>query len=1258
MQKLLDTIAEKLSGVRRESDGSVVADCPVCAADNHSNVRCKLYLGTDGRITGIACPRGSAAGGQANREHCAPIRQMLGIAGEPSTFISQSLFDGKLTLEVSPAERGKVRLLARNCNSVLHRDVCSLDKAEDRSRFVKQLNLDDTQQQVEVNRVLLALADRYDSVKAAIEEEEDDERVTKQAIFAALSDGRLAEQIAGGMFAVYDPERGETTYHRKVEDDLHLYETLQDDFVLRGGLFLPERLIEYGNEASLDAEIEACISRYADVPSRELKLSARYVRLTYIADKLNELSYLRATGERGSGKSRYISAVGMLCLRPISVSSPSAASLFRMMDAYQPTLILDECNLAVGSEDTDMLIQILNSGFQRVTNIPRIEKGGDGQMTIKLFSPFGPKLIGGLKLSDSGAFESRCVQVELQKTLRKDIPFRMTARMLQDFADLRAKLYLWRLRNWSRDYEQAFDDAEAELKNYQIEPRFIQIAIPVYGLTADAKLKADFARMLENRTDDADDDKKESFDGLLVATVHRLLFEVGEDDKAAWKDFGSNPAPEEGQPLDLASIEQITNTINEGVTEKRRYTDKWISRELRKLGFKRKEIKRRASLHYRKSAVVFGRDNFEKVFGNYFLPLPPDFIPPIPPTDGKSNAINEMRWAGQVPEDPSEKSYPAQRISLGGNDLQDLSGMGGIDFQEEGENILAEAYPAQNEDEFSFVALDTETERFDEKAGVTPRNAKMIGLALSYDGGGKTSYDTDREAWPMLMPEPEQTVIFHNAKFDMGVLSRTGLPLPEKWEDTLIAAHLLNETAEHGLKPLAKEHLGIDDPVTFEDADRMKMFDPEIFNEYARNDSRYTFRLWPKFQREIERQGLTAVYELEKSVVPVVMGMESAGMKLDLSRMSEMRRVVETEASGIEVEIYEHAGCRFDLHSPQKVAAIVFDKLGVPSVKETKGGQRSVDKEALDDVRGHHPAVDAILRYREIDKLASTFLSVLPKFADSNGRIHPEFKQLGATSGRFSCANPNVQQIPSRSELGKKLRQMFIPEEGNTLVVADWSQMELRILAQYSKDPLLLEAYSGAHETDLHTLTASRMFGKAEANVAKSERAIAKMINFGIAYGITAIGLFNRLRPQGVDVSQQDCERFITDYFKTYSGVRKFLTQVETRARERGYVKNWFGRRRRVSGRTPREVRQAQNFIIQATAADMAKTAMAKLYTTLPDGAKLIAMVHDEFIVECRTEQAEDVRSLMIETMQTAPEGFTVPMVVDAKIGSNWGECK
>lgn len=1251
----LDTLSEKLSGVRQEADGSISADCPVCANEGYPGKRLTLFIGPDGRITYIACRRFSGAGTKANRQHVAPVCDLLNLSEQPETFIKETLFDGTLTLELTPAERGKVCLVARNCASVLGRDLLSLDKAADRAQFIKRLALDEDKQRT-LDQTLLSLADRFESVKAAIDE--DAETETKHVIFAALPDGRLIEQIAGGLFAAYDPERGEVTYQRRVETDLTTYQTLQDDFLLKGGLFLPERLIEYGDEATLDAEIEACISRYCDVPTRELKLSAKYVRLSYIADKLNEISYFRATGGRGSGKSRFISTIGLLCLRPILITSPSAASLFRTMDAYQPTLIIDECNFAQGSEDTEALMQILNSGFQRLTFIPRIEKSADGQMTVRMFSAFGPKLIGSLKQSDSSAFESRCVAVQLQVTTRKDISFRLTEQMLRDFADLRAKLYLWRLRNWRRDFESAFDEAERELKTYQIEPRFIQIAIPVYGLMDDVQLKKDFAQMLESRTDDAASEKQESFDGLLVATVHRLLFDVDDDDQATWKDFGSNPAPEEGQPLDLASVEQITATLNEGQPDKKKYTDKWISRELGKLGFKRKLVKRRKSLHYQKSAVVFARDNFAKAFGNYSLPLPPDFISRISRSEVKSNDDSEMRCERYFQTDTTPESYLSQDKALTDNGLSQLREMREIDFQEVEEKDLPEAYLSQPDAVPAIAALDVETEPFDAKAGITPRNAKMIGLALSYDGAGQTSYDTDRQAWALLLPEAEQIVVMHNAKFDLLKLDQAGLPLPQQWEDTLIASHLLDETGAHGLKPLAKEHLDVDDPLTFEEADRMRLLDPEVFNEYARNDARYTFRLWPKFRREMERQGLMGVYELEKAVVPAVMAMEAAGLKIDLARMGEMSTVVKAESERIEGEIYEHAGCRFDLHSPQKTAAIIFDKLGVPSHKETNGGQRSVDKEALEEVRGHHPAVDAVLRYREIDKLASTFLNVLPKFADDSGRIHPEFKQLGATSGRFSCANPNVQQIPSRSELGKKLRQMFVADDGNVLVVADWSQMELRILAQYSKDPLLLEAYTSGHETDLHTLTAARMFHKTEADVTKAERSIAKMINFGIAYGITAIGLFNRLKPSGVDVSQEDCERFIADYFKTYAGVRKFLTQVETRVRERGYVRNWFGRRRRVSGQTSREVRQAQNFIIQASAADMAKTAMVKLHRALPEGARLIAMVHDEFIVECRAGQAEDVRGLMVEMMQTPPYGFSVPMVVEAKIGANWGECK
>ncbi|NOT64262.1 MAG: hypothetical protein HOP19_28940, partial [Acidobacteria bacterium] len=637
----INTVAKVFPDARQQADGSITFECPACRDDAHPNKPVTLY--SNGALS---CVRFINGGRDANREHVATIRTMLGEAEAPARFLTETLFDGKLTLELAPAERGKVKLVARNCDSVLHRDALTLDKADDRAKFVKQLNYAEAEART-VHKALLAMADRYDNVAAAIDDDEEGDGQPRQVIFKALADGRLIEQIAGGVFAVYDPSTRAVTYSRKVKADEGEYRTLQDDFLMQGGLFLPDKLTEYESEASLDAEIEACINRYSDVPTRERKLAAKYVRLSYISDKLNEISYFRATGERGSGKSRFIGTVGMLCLRPVLVTSPSAASLYRTMDAYQPTLVIDEFNASAGSEDSEALMQILNCGFQRITTIPRCEKGADGQMTIKMFSAFGPKLLGGLKLTDSPAFESRCVGVQLQKTSRTDIPFRLTARMLNDFADLRAKLYLWRLRNWHTDFEQTLDDAERELKEYQIEPRFVQIAIPVYGLIGDANLKAEFARMLEGRTEDAAGEKQQTFDGRLVDIVHRLLFDVdGEEEKetVTWKKFDEDAKPVEGKPIVFARVEQIVEVLNEGRSEKKRYDAPWIGRELSKIGLKRKKIKSRSEELRDKPAIIFDREAFRRVFGNFSLPLPPEFTVPTVPTEANPSIDNEMRW--------------------------------------------------------------------------------------------------------------------------------------------------------------------------------------------------------------------------------------------------------------------------------------------------------------------------------------------------------------------------------------------------------------------------------------------------------------------------------------------------------------------------------------------------------------------------------------------------------------------------------------
>ena len=1251
-EKSLAEVQEVYSDARPETDGSLIFECPVCRADGRPGKMCKLYANG-----ALSCPSVAGIGQKANREHCQPIGEALDLADDQTgAFITKILFDGKLTVECSQAERGKVQLVARNCNSTLNRDVISLDRAKERSDFIKGLPGFDDDQRGEISQALLQLADEHDSVCAAIDAE-GEAGAAESVLFKKLPDGRLIEQLQGAKFAVYDGSAIE--YATRVECDGTVYMPVTGDPCIEDNdLHLPERLTEYDEERLLDEEIETYLSMFCDAPARELKFAAKLIRLTYIQDQLIEVPYLHIVGPSGSGKTRMSDVVGMACHLPYLIVEGSAASTFRISDKYGVTMCFDEFNPMVDSEDQAALIQILNAGFQRRRKVPRVEKGPNGEFVTRSFRPFGIKIFSGLKLTGSYAFQRRTIPIQLSVTKNPKIPYCDDGTIDVLSAPLREKLTLWRLRNLTKDYRVLIRKTEAIFKSREIMPGFVQIGVPLAMLIEDEKLRDDFISTMETRTTDAAEDRRESFDGRIVALIHGRLFDIDDDGKAQWKVKGDLSELEDGKPCEALRVELLTELINEGVPEKKKVEARGFGKTIRGVGFKTKEIKSRDSAFRYKTAVVYDPATFARVFNSFSFPIPADFNPPNPPKTDKPKQDSEMQVGGLTSDEPISETQSPQSIPLKEQDLEQVGGLGGLNSQEDSAEEILAACEDQTDATSTVVALDTETELFDEKRGITPRNAKMIGLALSYDGEERTSYTTDASAWPLLLPEPDQTVVFHNAKFDLGVLKRTGLPTPEKWEDTLIAAHLLNETGEHGLKPLVKKHLGIDNPVTFEDADRDRLLNPEIFEEYARNDARYTFQLWPKFKIHLERQGLTAVYELEKAVLPVVMEMEDAGMKLDLAQMGEMRRTVQTEADGIESEIYEHAGCQFDLHSPQKVGAILFDKLGVPSNKETKGGQRSVDKEALEDVRGYHPVVDAILRYREIDKLASTFLSVLPTFADDAGRIHPEFKQLGATSGRFSCANPNVQQIPSRSDLGKKLRRMFVADEGNALVVADWSQMELRILAQYSKDPLLLSAYQSGTDADLHTLTASRMFGKADADVSKSERAIAKMINFGIAYGITAVGLFNRLKPQGVDVTLEQCEQFIADYFRAYSGVRKFLDKVEPVLRERGYVKNWFGRRRRVPGRTARQIRQAQNFIIQSTAADMAKTTMVRLHAALPEGARLIAMVHDEFICECRQEQAEDVRALMVEIMQTTTDGFTVPMVVDAKIAANWGDAK
>jgi DNA polymerase I-like protein with 3'-5' exonuclease and polymerase domains len=1230
---------------RTETDGTIIADCQPCELEGKGKDKAKIF--PDG---GLACQRFAGTESHEHRQEMLAAWN-LETSVKPSAFMSETILDGQITFEIERGERGKQRVTARNCTSILHLDTFNLSDSSARVKFIKNLNLPETDA-ITTSRTLIDLADRFNRVnETAFDDDDDKEPVL--TTFAVLIDGRIIEETTTG-FACYDPVSESTTIEKSVTDeDGTTYKPLINaERADKIGLFLASGVDEYHAEEKLDADILKFIEKYVDISEQNRAISSKYVRMTYRIDSLNEVPYLHATGNSGNGKSRFTQTVGLLCYRPMFTVGITAAALFRTVDAFHPTLIIDEFNLAASSEDTEAIIQVLNSGYQRLTRIIRCSSK-DSNFMPEGFDPFGAKILSGLKATDSQPFTSRTHPVKLEETKRNDIPLQFLPEMLSEAQAIRNKLTLWRLRTFNQPLADRLKAAELELKERGgISKRLIQISVPLYALLDSDEVKDNFVSQLQTRTKDVIDERSQSLDGKLVAIIYARIFDEDEDGNLKYVEY----APEmitgqDGKPDERLTIAAITDEINSDLPEKRKHTTVYVGKILSSVDLKSDVIQRRDAPNYKKRAVKFNLELLSKLFVKYNLPVLPDFTVRTVRSDVTSlESDSYLRTENSEQGNPlfADKSLETKGL----NDCEQCEQwISEKDTKKDSEGVFDENPDIEIS---NFCALDTETEPFNPKLGITHRNAKMIGMSLSSDGQN-AEYETDKEAWNFLMPDGEQTVVFHNAKFDFGVLHRAGLPVPTKFEDTIIASQLLDERkGVHSLKTLAKTRLGIEDPLTFDEADKMRLLDPEVFAEYARNDARYTFRLWDKFQAEIDEQELTEVYAMEKQLLPVVMRMEERGMKLDIKSLATIEREVKAESARLKTEIFELAGTEFELSKPLSVGTILYDKLGLKCPKQTATGKRSVDSESLKEIT--HPIAVKILEYRSIDKLANTFIKVLPKFADENGRIHPEFNPLGAATGRFSCASPNAQQIPSRSELGKAVRRAFICEEGNKLIVADFSQMELRVLAHYSQDETLLDAYCNGEETDLHTITAQKMFGKTDVN--KDERGIAKMINFGIAYGITDVGLYRRLTATGIDTTPKECKRYITDYFKTYKGVEKFLGQVKKTTQTRGYVKNLFGRRRRLNGNNSREIRQAQNFIIQATSADLVKRAMVALDSKLPEDAQLISMVHDELIIECRADHAEDVLGIVVGVMQDTPEGFTVPMPVDAKIVDCWADAK
>ena len=400
-------------------------------------------------------------------------------------------------------------------------------------------------------------------------------------------------------------------------------------------------------------------------------------------------------------------------------------------------------------------------------------------------------------------------------------------------------------------------------------------------------------------------------------------------------------------------------------------------------------------------------------------------------------------------------------------------------------------------------------------------------------------------------------------------------------------------------------------------------------------------------------------YDIELPLCPVLSAMEHAGMLVDRKALSEFGDMLDGRITADQTEIYELAGETFNINSTQQLGKILFDKLGLPPVKKTKTGY-STNAEVLEKLRGQHPIIDKILEYRQYTKLKSTYVDGLGKVIAPDGRIHTSFQNTVTATGRLSSTEPNLQNIPVRTELGAELRKMFVAPAGKVLVDADYSQIELRLLAHIAGDEHMIEAFRSGE--DIHTVTAAQVFGVPVDQVTKHMRSSAKAVNFGIVYGISAFSL-----SQDIGVPTYEAKEYIEKYFARFSGVHAYMTDVVNRAKADGYVSTLFGRRRwlpelKSSNFNTRSFgeRVALNMPIQGTAADIMKLAMIHVHSRLREEglqARLILQVHDELIVECPEEEAETVKALLSKEMESVAK-LSVPLIADAAAGKSWAEAK
>ena len=570
-----------------------------------------------------------------------------------------------------------------------------------------------------------------------------------------------------------------------------------------------------------------------------------------------------------------------------------------------------------------------------------------------------------------------------------------------------------------------------------------------------------------------------------------------------------------------------------------------------------------------------------------------------------------------------------------------------------------------------IFSLDTET------TGTDPITAELVGMSFSFakNQAFYVPVPADRQEaekivkeFKELLENPKTLKVGQNIKYDMTVLSNYGVEVQGPMFDTMIAHYVLQPELRHNMDYLAEIYLHyqtihIEELIGSKGKNQgnMRNLSPEAVCNYACEDADITLQLKEVLEKELKENGAEPLfYDIEMPLVPVLAYMERNGVCVDTEALKETSRHFTARMKQIEEEVHQMAGMEFNISSPKQVGEVLFDKLKITDkAKKTKTGQYVTSEEVLESLKNKHQIVEKILDYRGLKKLLSTYIDALPQLINPRtGKIHTSFNQTVTATGRLSSSNPNLQNIPIRNEDGKEIRKAFIPEEGCEFFSADYSQIELRIMAHLSGDKNMIEAFQEGD--DIHASTASKVYKIGLDEVTREQRSKAKTANFGIIYGISVFGLAERM-----NVPRSEAKELIEGYFQTYPQVKEYMDMSIAKARENGYIETIFGRKRFLPDISSHNAvvrgyaeRNAINAPIQGSAADIIKVAMINIYRRFKDEdirSKMILQVHDELNFSVYPEEKEKVQHIVIEEMEKA-YAMQVPLRADCGWGKNWLE--